>query len=202
MQAPRQSSNHQSSIPDAMLDHSVAPTSPIASLVPTQPSWQRWWRQIVFIPFLRNRWLTAECRDKLSKAITEAEKGHRGEVFLVVENHLPIHLAHRHNSRDRAMAVFAEYGVWDTADNIGILVYLNVCEQRLEIIADRGINNQVMPLMWQAMCDKALAGIRAGRQADSLCELLADIGKLLRQHYQLEDDPQGNELSDAMVYLR
>ena len=122
MQAPRQSSDSQPSAPDLMLDHNVAPTSPIASLVPTQPSWRRWWRQIVFIPFLRNRWLTAECRAKLSQAITQAEKGHRGEVFLVVEHHLPIYLAHRHNSRDRAVGVFAEYGVWDTADNTGILV--------------------------------------------------------------------------------
>ena len=56
--------------------------------------------------------------------------------------------------------------------------------------------------MWQAMCDKAIEGIKAGKQVDSLCGLLDDVGQLLRQHYRLSHDPRGNELPDKVVYLR
>lgn len=179
----------------------INPTSP--GFAPkTIPSWSRWWRQVMFVPMVHNRWLTPQGQTRLNQAVADAELGHRGEVFLVVENHLPLDIARTHNSRDRAIQMFADYRVWDTADNTGVLVYLNVCEHRLEIVADRGINAHVMPSMWQAMCDKALEGIKAGRQIDSVAELLADIGQLLRQYYQLENDLRGNELPDSMVYLR
>ncbi|MFW2178248.1 MULTISPECIES: TPM domain-containing protein [unclassified Moraxella] len=180
----------------------IAYTSPVAHATLGKPSWARWWRQVTFVPILHNRWFTAQGQQRLNQAVREAEIGHRGEVFLVVENHLPLEIARTHNSRDRAIQVFADYRVWDTADNTGVLVYLNVCEHRLEIVADRGINSHVMPTLWQALCDKAIEGLKAGKQVDSLVALLQDIGQLLRQHYQLENDIRGNELSDEMVFLR
>lgn len=182
----------------------LAYTSPVIQPLATSPSWSRWWRQVSFIPLLHNRWLNVDAQKRLTQAVSEAEIGHRGEVFLVVENHLPLDIARTHNSRDRAIQLFGDYRVWDTAENTGVLVYLNVCEHRLEIVADRGINAQVMPTLWQAMCDKALAGIKAGKPVESLATLLIEIGQLLRQHYQdaTDLDPHGNELKDTMVFLR
>ncbi|ELA09020.1 hypothetical protein MOMA_01385 [Moraxella macacae 0408225] len=174
----------------------------------TKPSLKRWWRQILFIPCIHNRWLNQQAQTKLSHAVSQAEQGHRGEVVLVIENTLPLHLARTHNSRDRATQVFAKYGVWDTADNTGVLVYLNVCEHRLEIIADRGINQYILPDMWQSLCDKALAQIKDNKPIVGLTELLNDIGQLLRQYHEhnypqnQQIDIAGNELSDAVVYLR
>lgn len=175
-------------------------TQPVSQI--TQPCLKRWFRQICFIPYLHNRWLDNHAKQVLSQAVSQAEIGHRGEVFLVVENTLPLSIAYRQNSYDRAIQVFSDYRVWDTADNTGVLVYLNVCEHRLEIIADRGIYQYVMPSVWQAMCDKALEGIKTGKAVLALSELLQDIGALLRQYYQLEADKYGNELSDTIVYLR
>lgn len=172
------------------------------STVTTQPCFKRWFRQLLFMPCIHNRWLDNRARQALSQAVSQAEIGHRGEVFLVVENTLPLATAYRQNSHDRAIQVFSDYRVWDTADNTGVLVYLNVCEHRLEIVADRGICQYVMPNVWQAMCDKALAGIKAGNAVLALSDLLADIGELLRQYYQLDVDKHGNELSDTIVYLR
>ncbi len=179
-----------------------APAAAVTQPMLGKPSWQRWWRQVLFVPMLRNQWLTREGQQRLNQAVTDAEQGHRGEVVLVVENHLPLNIARMHNCRDRAIQVFADYRIWDTRENTGVLVYLNVCEQRLEIVADRGINAQVMPSVWQAMCDKAIEGFKAHRQVESLVNLLADIGQLLRQYYYLAHDPNGNELRDEMIYLR
>lgn len=188
-------------IPANGAEATIAYTSPKTPVSTTMPSWGRWWRQVIFMPCLHNRWLSNVAQRQLNDAIHQAEQGHRGEVLLIVENHLPIHTARLQNSRDRALEVFGNYGVWDTEDNTGVLVYLNICERRLEIVADRGINSHVMPAMWQALCDKALEGIKANRPVESLVALLNDVGQLLRQYHQLESDPNGNEIADKMLFL-
>lgn len=168
----------------------------------SQPSLARWWRQAIFIPILHSRWLTKDVTERLTEQVTKAEMGHRGEVFLVIENHLPINIAYHVGSRERAIDLFSTYRVWDTEENTGVLVYVNVCEHSLEIVADRGINSHVSHTVWRAMCDKALAGMSKGKMEQSLTDLLDEIGQLLRQHYYLEHDPQGNELLDTVVFLK
>ncbi len=168
----------------------------------SQVGFARWWRQVLFVPMLHSKWLTAEVKARLTAKVTEVERGHRGEVFLVVENHLPIHSAYHINARERAIDLFSEYRVWDTEENTGVLVYLNICEKSLDIIADRGISTHVSPTVWRAMCDKAVAGIANQKREESLSELLEEIGQLLGQYYHLEHDPEGNELSDTVVFLK
>ncbi len=168
----------------------------------TTTSFARWWRQVLFVPLLHSRWITTETRQRLSAKVTEAERGHRGEVFLVIENHLPISSAYYSNAHERAVELFSRCRVWDTEENTGVLVYVNVCEHYLHIVADRGINAHVSPTVWRAMCDKAIAGIANQKTEDSLTDLLDEIGQLLRQYYHLEHDPAGNELSDTVLYLK
>lgn len=168
----------------------------------SQASFARLWRQVVFVPVLHSRWLTAEARKRLTKKVSEAEIGHRGEVFLIIENALPIQAAYHSNARERAVDLFSDYRVWDTEENTGVLIYVNVCEQSLDIIADRGISAHVSPTVWRAMCDKAVAGIANRKVEESLTDLLDEVGQLLRQYYYLEHDPEGNELSDTVVFLK
>ena len=52
------------------------------------------------------------------------------------------------------------------------------------------------------MCDRALASMAKGNMELSLADLLDETGLLLRQHYYLEHDPEGNELSDTVVFLK
>ncbi len=168
----------------------------------SQASFARLWRQVIFVPVLHSRWLTAEARARLTAKVTEAEIGHRGEVFLIIENALPIQESYHTDARARAVELFSAYRVWDTEENTGVLVYVNVCEQSLDIIADRGISGHVSPTVWRAMCDKAIAGIANKKVEESLSELLDEVGQLLRQYYYLENDPSGNELSDTVVFLK
>ncbi|MDE0492115.1 MULTISPECIES: TPM domain-containing protein [Psychrobacter] len=166
------------------------------------PSFARWWRQVLFVPLMHSKWLTAAAKARLTAKVTSAERGHRGEVFLIIENHLPIQQAYHIGCRERAIDLFSEYRVWDTEENTGVLVYVNICEHSLEIVADRGISAHVSPTVWRAMCDKAVAGIANQKTEESLLELLDEVGQVLRQYYHLEHDPAGNELSDTVVYLK
>ncbi|MBO1529983.1 TPM domain-containing protein [Psychrobacter sp. F1192] len=168
----------------------------------SQVSFARLWRQVLFVPMLHSKWLTAEAKARLTMKVAEAERGHRGEVFLIIENHLPIQSAYYIDCRERAVDLFSEYRVWDTEENTGVLVYVNICEHKLEIVADRGISAHVSPTVWHAMCEKAVTGIGNQKMEESLSDLLNEVGQLLRQYYHLEHDPAGNELSDTVVFLK
>ena len=168
----------------------------------SNPSFARWWRQVLFVPLLHSKWLTEDAKARLTEKVTQAERGHRGEVFLIVENHLPIQDAYHVGCRARAIDLFSEYRVWDTEENTGVLIYVNICEHQLEIVADRGISAHVSPTVWRAMCDKAVSGIANQKTEESLAELLDEVGQVMRQYYHLEHDPAGNELSDTVVFLK
>ena len=46
--------------------------------------------------------------------------------------------------------MFGKLRVWDTEHNNGVLIYLLLAEHAIEIVADRGLNEQVPPQQWQA----------------------------------------------------
>ncbi len=193
------------------------PSTNETHIVNDSPSFARWWRQVLFVPLLQSRWFSKAVQKRLTEKVAAAEVGHRGEVFLVVENHLPLHDAYYAGVRSRAIDLFSLYRVWDTEENTGVLVYVNICEHGLEIVADRGVSSHVSDTVWRAMCDKALAGMSNGKMEQSLADLLDEIGRVLRQHYYLtpddsapddnnqngaDNDPQGNELADTVVFLK
>ncbi len=156
---------------------------------------------MLYIPSLHNRWLTKTVKAALAERISQAERGHRGEIYLVIENHLPITSAYHQDCRARALDLFAAQRVWDTEANTGVLVYVNLCEHDLEIIADRGIDKKAHAGAWRALCDDALASFKADQMQSGLEHLIHAIGELLREHYP-DDDNAGNELPNTVVYLR
>lgn len=161
----------------------------------------RLWRQLIFVPMWHNRWLTKSLKNELTHAIAQAELGHRGEICLVIENHLPIGTAYHTDCRERALELFGVYRVWDTADNTGVLIYVNVCEHTLEVIADRGIDACVEEGAWQDLIQTALTMCRQGDFQTALSGLIEGIGMLLRTHYP-SDDVSGNELANDVIFLK
>lgn len=163
-------------------------------------SFSRLVRQIFFLPYRHNRWLTPEFKAALSSHIAQAEKGHRGEICLIIENHLPIDIAYHTDCWGRALQLFGECGVWDTAHNTGVLIYVNLCEHTLEIIADRGIDAHACD-EWQGLCQNTLTLFKHGDMADGLKWLINEIGRLLNLYFPC-DDVDGNELPNSVIYLR
>lgn len=163
----------------------------------------RYARNLTFTTMRHDRWLTTDTKNALSDTIEAAECGHSGEIYLVIEDRLPLlplPLALRQTCQTRAVAVFAEQHVWDTADNTGVLIYINLCEQTLHIIADRGIYTKADRSIWAPLCQNALTLFKDNRHAEGLTALIVQIGKVLRAHYP-SDDVAGNELANTPVYL-
>lgn len=147
---------------------------------------------------LQHRWLNDHAMQALESALGEAERGHGGEIRLLIERSLPLGLAWHQDVRRRAEDFFAHLRVWDTAARSGVLVYVNLAERRLEIVADRGIAAVVAQERWQALCDDTLPHMRDGAYIEALSRLLIAIGAEMRDHYGQPDDPHGNELPNRI----
>jgi uncharacterized membrane protein len=150
---------------------------------------------------LRQRF-PATLLDELADAVTAGERSHLGELRFAVESRLPLRaVLAGTDARVRAQEVFAQLRVWDTEDNSGVLIYLLLSEQRIEILADRGIARRVAQAQWDAICARMRdAFARAEWREGSLAGIEA-IHALLREHFPAGDRPNPDELPDRPVLL-
>ena len=137
----------------------------------------------------------------ITEAITAGEQTHRGEVRLIVEKGLPLSLAWAGvTNRQRAIALFADYGIWDTEDNCGVLIYVNLADRKVDIIADRGIDRRIAAATWQGVCDTMTRGFAGGEFRAATLAAIAQVNQLLRTHFP-SGGARPNELPDQPVML-
>ena len=135
------------------------------------------------------RWSTRKhfprgVRDAIEKAIGECEHRHGGEIRFVIETAFDLPELWRDlTPRTRALQVFGQFGVWDTASNNGVLIYVLMADRGVEIIADRGITAFVGPHEWQAVCRQMEAHFRAGRFREASVLGILGVGALLGRHF-------------------
>jgi uncharacterized membrane protein len=136
-----------------------------------------------------------------AQAITAGEQTHRGEVRFIVEKSLPTdEVWDGVTNRQRALALFADYGVWDTEDNCGVLIYVNLAEHKVDIVADRGIDRKIDQATWQAVCRTMTEGFRQGKFHDATLAAIEQVNALLRQHFPATG-ARSNELPDSPIML-
>jgi uncharacterized membrane protein len=147
------------------------------------------------------RLLTAAMLADIEAEIGLAERGHSGEIRFVIETHLSIEaLWHGLTPRARALQVFSALGVWDTAANNGVLIYLLLADRSVEIVADRGIAARVPQSEWEAVCRQIETQYAAGRYGEASCAAVRAVGRHLADHFPAEGTGV-NELPNQPVLL-
>ncbi len=147
------------------------------------------------------RCFPAEAFERIEAAIREEEATHRGEICFALEAALPLGaLLAGLDARARAIQVFSELRVWDTEENNGVLIYLLLADQDVEIVADRGIHRVAGAGAWEAICREMEAAFREGRFEEGVVAGIRRVSELLRRHFPAEGDPR-NELADRPVVL-
>jgi uncharacterized membrane protein len=137
----------------------------------------------------------------IEATIAEGEKHHRAEVRLVVEPALDAQAVLAGMSpRERARELFAHYRVWDTEENCGVLVYVNLADHQVEIVADRGVGRVVAAQKWHTICRTMTQGFARGAYHDSMLAALGELNTLLQQHYP-DDGSTQNQLSNRPIIL-
>lgn len=139
----------------------------------------------------------------IQASIGEGEQRHRAQVRVIVEAALSLGAVRRGESaRQRAHELFSHYRIWDTEENCGVLVYINLADRKVEIVADRGINRHVTREQWQQVCRLMTAGYARGDYEGSTLQALAALHALLQTAMPRQDDDHDhNELSDKPLLL-
>ena len=138
---------------------------------------------------------------RIGQAIRESEKTHNGELRFAVEAGLDLApLLKGLTPRQRALQVFAQLNVWDTEHNSGVLLYLQLVDRDIEIVADRGIGAKVQQAAWDSVCRRMEEAFRAGRFEAGVLQGIREITALLAQHYPARPS-NPNELPDQPVVL-
>jgi uncharacterized membrane protein len=140
----------------------------------------------------------------IEQAIKRAELTHAGEIRFAIETSLtPRHILNDISPRAHALEVFSHLRVWDTEGNNGVLIYVQLADRTVEIVADRGFQRRVSPAEWEAVCRLMEEHFRAGRfQVGSIAGVDA-IGNLLARHFPQASARaiQSNQLPDRPTLL-
>ncbi|MGH8081608.1 MAG: TPM domain-containing protein [Lysobacter sp.] len=143
--------------------------------------------------------------ERIGAAIRAGEARHRGQLCFAVEARLSVRelLADR-DARDAARSAFAQLGVWDTAANNGVLLYLLLADHRIEIVADRGYAARVGDERWLAVCESIQQALAAGEAEAAVLGGVAALSEIIAEQFPRENGDaggEGNELSDRPVRL-
>jgi uncharacterized membrane protein len=137
----------------------------------------------------------------IAAAIADGERRHRAEVRLVVEPALPFGAAFAGvTNRDRARALFAQYGIWDTEENCGVLIYVNLAEHAVDIVADRNVGRLIADAEWRAVCATMTEAYKRGDFRDGTVTALHQLADLLQRHFP-SDGARPNQLPNEAVIL-
>ena len=140
---------------------------------------------------------------RLQAAITAGEATHRGEVRLIVEASMPLRKVRRGlTTRQRALDLFGTVRVWDTEENNGVLLYVNVADRRVEVIADRAAARAIGDAHWESVCSRVGEAFRAARYEDGVRDAVESIRAALAIAFPPAlDGTHRNELGDAPIVL-
>ncbi|QAU33673.1 TPM domain-containing protein [Janthinobacterium sp. 17J80-10] len=143
----------------------------------------------------------AQALQAIQASVAAGEKQHRAEVRLIIEPALPFgDLIQGTHSRARARELFSLYRVWDTEENCGVLVYINLADHKVEIIADRASGRALTPADWKSVCQTMTEGFANGIYAQSVLAALEKLNDLLHRHFPGQG-ASTNELSDRPLIV-
>jgi len=97
--------------------------------------------------------------------------------------------------RTGAAAMFYEAGIANTSAENGLLIYLSLLEQRMEVIADRGVLKAIPPLKWNHLVFE-LKRVGHAATPDKLITAMRELGVVLAEHMPATGE-NPNELADA-----
>lgn len=167
----------------------------------------QWAKNLFFDKIIAKRWLPTSFAQALENEIAQSEKKHSGEIRIVIEGGLPWgYLVHGISTRERALTVFGKLRMWDTQNRNGVLIYLNIADKEIDIVADRGLNDKVSAEKWREIINELTLSIINKNFKNGVNLALVAVNNLLVEHFALPHPTHPthanhNELNDLVVYL-
>lgn len=99
----------------------------------------------------------------------------------------------------RAEQAFYKHGLHQTQGRTGVLIFVSLLERRVQVLADKGINDHVPAGTWDGVVGGIVEGIKTGQATDAICAAIATCGTLLAQVSPAGSGDNPNELSDSLI---
>ncbi len=138
-----------------------------------------------------DKFLTEETKAKISEAIQRAEMNTSGEVRIHIESRLK----KKQSAFERAVDVFEELTMHETALRNGVLIYVALDDRQFAIIGDQGIHEKVGDSFWQTEKDEMLRYFKAGDICGGIVYFIEQIGYKLQEFFPYQEHDT-NELSN------
>jgi hypothetical protein len=161
----------------------------------------RWFRHLFDFGRVQ-RAFPASTLDAIQHAVAASEDAHRGEICFAVEGGLPLRaILGGLGPRERAHAVFAQLRVWDTRENTGVLVYVQLADHAIEIVTDRAVTACIEAIEWQRICAAMKVQFASRRYEAGAVEAVSAIGALLSAHFPAAPGDNPDERPNRPVVL-
>jgi uncharacterized membrane protein len=163
---------------------------------------RRMLRHALTTPAALRRAFPPAALERIQQAIAAAEATTSGEIRFAVESSLPwSYLRRDAPARERALMLFSKLRVWDTEQNNGVLLYVELADHGIEIVADRGIARHVTAAEWRTIVDAMRERFRRGEFEAGVIAAVTAVGELLARHFPAAGGENPDELSNRPVVL-
>lgn len=133
-------------------------------------------------------------QERISSAISDAEKATSGEIRIAIDKHCKI------DAYQKGIEYFAKLGMDKTAKRNGVLIYLAHADRKFAILGDNGINKVVPEDFWATTKVAMNAHFERGNLADGIIAGVALAGEKLALFFPYETGDI-NELPNDIIYL-
>ena len=146
--------------------------------------WQRLLRHLRHDRGDLRRAFPAAALERIEQAVVDGERGHGAELRVAIEASLPLgRVLSGVAARDRALEVFGSLRVWDTDGNNGVLLYVLLADQAVEIVADRAAARAVPEQAWRSVAQALTAAYRGGDFLGGTLAAIDRLGELMAQAF-------------------
>ena len=112
---------------------------------------------------------------------------HRAHLHVAIETNLPMTaILRRDSSRQRACRLFSTHHLWDTTERTGVLIYLNLADRQVEIVADHGVSSVLNSAQWSDLCHQITQGFADGRFHIAMLDALQTLNLALQKQLPRE----------------
>lgn len=163
----------------------------------------RWFKHNLSAPGAVRRRFSETALQRIEHAIAHSETQHSGEIRFAVEAALPwSYLKRNAPARERAHMLFSKLRVWDTEHNNGVLIYVELADRAIEIVADRGLAAHVAPAEWQAIYQRMREYFRLENYEAGVVAGIEHVSQKLAAHFPARPGLSNvNELPNAPTVL-
>ena len=129
------------------------------------------------------------------EAIRAAEKRTSGEIRVFVESKCKYM-----DAVDRAVEIFGNLKMQETADRNAVIVYLAVRDRQLAVYGDEGIHNKVGDEYWRREVGLLLQNFNKEDFSAGISQCVKEIGEALHYYFPYDRGSDKNELPDEIVF--